>query len=436
MVPGKNFAFSMVEEKPHLHKAVVTIGHEHIDALYNEALLAKKLQTDTYGFTKGSTPIHYIEHNFRSNIVEHLKELLFTHCVVHYLYESLAQNKVVLAGDPDLIDISLRPDGDAQYTFSLFNIPIDSDQRWKRLHVKQALRKNYKDLDRQVDAMIKEELELKKRHADSTIALGDWVYFDIAIVDKNNKILLHDYKSSLWIRMNSGEDDKALHDLFLGKKTGDSFLTQSNYLQEYLSLASDMNYTFQVDIKAYLVDAFFSLDLLKRHFKLRNDREVHLKIIEVFSTRNDTSQRRETVDAVFRLLCKQYFIGLPTTLLERQRVMVLSALQTTSDYHVYKAQSDFREIVKNLAEKQLKENIIIDAIAIQEGIEVTHEDVLGYLNLLKRPRLKEFIYFKLPSHKVLGQDVPLSDEFVKRYCLREKTLNHIISHVTRKVKES
>ena len=99
--------------------------------------------------------------------------------------------------------------------------------------------------------------------------MDDWVFFDIAIVDKHNKILMHDYKSSLWIRINGEEDDKDLHELFLGKKVGDSFLTQSIYLQEYMSLATDMNYTFRVDIKDYLPHAYFSFDLFKHHFKSR-----------------------------------------------------------------------------------------------------------------------------------------------------------------------
>ena len=154
--------------------------------------------------------MHYIEQNFRSNIVEHLKELLFTHCVVHFLYESLYHNKIVIAGDPDLIDIQLRPEGDAQFIFSLINVSLDNDQRWKRLHVKPPERKNYKDLDRQVEFVIKEETERKNAYADDGIAIGDWVSFDVAIVDKHNKILMQDYISSLWIRINGEEDDKDL----------------------------------------------------------------------------------------------------------------------------------------------------------------------------------------------------------------------------------
>ena len=46
-----------------------------------------------------------------------------------------------------------------------------------------------------------------------------------------------------------------------------------------------------------------------------------------------------------------------------------------------------------LAEKQLKEAIMIETIAYQENIQVTDEDIVGMLNLYKRPRTKQFIYF-------------------------------------------
>ena len=76
--------------------------------------------------------------------------------------------------------------------------------------------------------------------------------------------------------------------------------------------------------------------------------------------------------------------------------MVLRAVQVNPDYHVYKSQLDFKEKIRQLAEKQLKETIIIDAIAYQEGIEITDEDVRSYLNFLQRPRTKEFVYFAPP----------------------------------------
>ncbi len=434
MMVGGNFTFSVVEEKAHRRRATVGISREHVSALYNEAVLAQKNQAQTYGFLKGTTPIQYIEQNFRSNIVEHLKELLFTHCVIHFLYASLSENKIVVAGDPDLVDIRLQPEGDAEFVFSFLNVNLDGEARWKRLALRPIERQNYKDLDRMVQVFIKEENEKRSGYVDNGIQVDDWVHFGISILNKDNKELINNYKSDLWIRIQGEEDDRDLHELFLGKRVGDVFTTQSVFLQEYISHTNDMNYTFLVEIKDCLPHVYFALDDFMHHFELKDDAELAAKLVEVFSMRNDISLRRETIEAVFKLLSKQHYFLLPGYLLERQRALVLQEVQDNPDYHVYKAQADFKERIKQLAEKQLKEAIIIDAIAYQEGLTATNDDVRAYLNLLKRPRMKSFVYFLIPMIKVQGQEVPLSTELIKRYCLREKTLNYVIKQLTKKIK--
>ncbi len=426
-----NFGFSVVEEQPQRQRATVVIGKEYVHALYNEALLSRRRQVKTYGFTKGCTPMSYIEQNFRSNILEHLKELLFTHCVMHILYDSLSAKKLVIVGDPDLVDIKLEHNGNAEFVFRFANVSFDREKRWKHLNLKPLHRKRYKDLDRQVEKFIHEELDKRKDHPDTDIiGLEDWVNFEISLLDAENNDLIPGYKSDLWVRLQTGEDDKDLHDLLLGKKIGDTFISKSIFLQECVSPASDIEYSFQIKTKKRLAGGYFSLELFMHQFNLENEIEVPAKLVEVFSTRKDITLRRETIGAVFKLLHKQYFFILPHQLLEQQIMMVLEEVQNSPDYHVYKSRDDFHEKIKALAEKQLKEAIIVDSIAYQEGINVDDDDICAYLNLLKHPRVKNFMYFSIPKPKVQGHEVPLSSPLLKRYCLREKTLNHLIKELT------
>ena len=55
-----------------------------------------------------------------------------------------------------------------------------------------------------------------------------------------------------------------------------------------------------------------------------------------------------------------------------------------------------KNAARQLAEKQAREEIIIDQIAYQEHIVANHQDIKTYLNLIKRARTKEFIYFMPP----------------------------------------
>lgn len=94
-------------------------------------------------------------------------------------------------------------------------------------------------------------------------------------------------------------------------------------------------------------------------------------------------------------------------------------------------QKDFKKYVRQLAEKQTREMLLLDQLAYDENIDVSNQDVKHYLNLIKRPRTKEFIYFDPPISKLRGQEILFPNQELKQACLREKTLNHMIYHLTK-----
>lgn len=427
---SQNFTFSIIEKTSQYTVISLNVNQDYVNSLYQKAIVGFQEKAVTHGFTKGTTPLQYIEQNFKPHILDHLKELLFIHCVLGFLSNSVIKNKLVFVGDPELIKIKIEPNEDAHFVFKLQSIPYESDDRWKRLQLKAPERKNYKDLDRQVENFIKEEEDKASQYVENVISIGDWVCFQVTLV-KDDIQLLNDYADELWVKINDEEADKEIHDLFLGKKKGDTYLSKSLFLQEYLSNKLDMNYMFLVHIKDFVPHNHFSFDAFKRHFTIKSAKDMHLKLIEIFSYRNDISQRRETVETVFKTLMKHYSISIPKNLLEEKRQIVLAQVQDNPDYHVYKAQANFKERVKQLAEKQLREALVTDTIAHQENIQISHDDIIGYLNILKRPRTKEFLYFDTPTRN-RGLEIPINTELLKQYCLREKTLNFIINHMTKK----
>ncbi len=163
---------------------------------------------------------------------------------------------------------------------------------------------------------------------------------------------------------------------------GSSVLTQNICLQEYISPDLDMPSTFSVTIKTVVPSAYFDFEKFKTHFEIKTNKEMESKIIEVFSYRNNLSQRRETVEVILAALSKQLQVDILNHLLSQHKLKLLSEIQDNPDYLVYKAQQDFEEKVAMLAKKQLKEIIIIDAISHQEKMTISHEEIINYLNLL------------------------------------------------------
>ncbi len=436
MVYGENnLTFTLSQPHADRSLATIAIGRAFVERMYHHALQAHREDIQTYGFSKGATPLAYIQHTFKPHLTEHLKEFFFTHCVINFLYRQLYQHKLVVVGEPLLKDAIIKPTEGAYFSFELPTITLyDLKHDWKRLPFKCPERKNYKDLDRQVTTFLKEEHERSQQSITSEIQIGDWVCFDLWLEDSTapNPLFL-DYKDTLWLKIGDEEADRDAQQVLLNKKVGDIFTASNLFLQNYISTMLDTHYTFGIHIKDRVPAAFFSLEQFKRHFKLKTAKETHLKLIEVFSYRNDLSQRREIIEAIFKVLLTHHPIMIPDYLIKRQQYIVLDAVHINPDYHVYKAQNDFKQKVRMLAEKQLKETILIDHITYQENIQVTQDDIISYLNLMKRPRTKEFVYFDLPLTKIRSQETPLPMELLRQHCLREKTLNQVISYLTRKV---
>lgn len=424
-------SFNLYSNSPQFGSAVVTIPALYVQKLYSQASAAQQSEVHTFGFSRGNTPLSYIEKNFQPHLVDHVKEFFFKYFVINWLYKELLEKKVFIGGEPHLQDISLTPHDDATFSFSLTLAQPIPLQGWKRLPFKSPKRKNYKDLDRQVEGFLKEESNAAGKVKDNKIKEGDWINFTVCLLNNNKQPLLGTYKESLWLKIGQEEADSPFQLLFLGKKVGDTFITDHECLQEYFSSHLDTRYPFEVSIVDRLPYSFFCLEHFKRHFRLKNSKDLHLKLIEVFSYRNDISQRRATAEESLKLLLSKHAFSVPPHLVLRQEKTILDIVHETPDYQVYKMQSDFREKIKSLAEKQVKEDIFVNQLAFHENLAVDRADIKAYLNLSNRPRTAEFIYFEPPSTKFLGHEIPISNALLVQCCLKEKTLNHAIHHLTK-----
>ncbi len=420
------------ELRPSLYYAIVTVPQSCVTTMYKMASESQKKKSVASGFHKGNVPIEYIEQHFTSILHDHLKELLFNYFVIHFLYEQLQERKIPLAGEPRLVNIKLEHDKDARFIFELTVFPDIELNEWKYFLFKAPKRKKYKDLDRQVEMFCKEEKEAAKKRTDVGINIGDWICLDLALVDTNGDHYFEQYAIPLWLKIGDEDADHILHTAFTGKNIGDVFISDNKGLQDYFSTQLETAYPFKITINDAVPNHAFDFELLKKHFKIKTNKEMSKKLIEVFSYRNNLSQRRAMAEEALQLMLMKYKFDVPNHLVLRQEKVVLDAVQNNPDYYVYRMQKDFKQSVKRLAEKQAKEMILLDHIAFNDNVTASREDVKSYLNLSNRPRMKEFIYFDMPISKIGGREMPISEFMLKQVCLREKAINHIIYHLTRR----
>ncbi|MEX0671838.1 MAG: trigger factor [Candidatus Babeliales bacterium] len=409
----------------------VTIPADLVDTVYHTAANSQREKIAIPGFPIGNAPLAYIAHNYNVDLTHHAQEFLFNYFVHSFLLNEIRRNKLIVLGNPRLIDVHVKPHTDAHYIFETSLQEVPKLQNWKHFPFKAPRRKNYRDIDRQVESFIKEETNYFDQMNHTTIAIGDWVNFHIWLADKHSGKTFEPHKENLWLKIGDEMADAPFQEFFIGKKKGDQFCIAHACFQNYFSEHMNHKYTYCIEVQEVIPTSYFCLQSLKKHFRIKTNKDMHKKLIEVFSFRNDISQRRLTAEGSLKLLIKHHPIILQEHALLRQQQTVLHTLQDNPDYPVYKAQPDFKDYINKLAHKQMQEMIIIDAVGYEENITVNHEDLYTYLNLMNRVRTKEFIYFESPKTKINGQETPIPNKTLEYYCFREKTLNHIIYHLTK-----
>ncbi len=433
MAHQASLSFQLNAINPTFGKLTITIPKDVVNALFKQVSTGQKEFLHTDGFAKGDVPIRYIEENFMYALIEHMREFLFKYFVSPFLYKEIRERKLLISGDPRLSGMHVAYDEDARYDFDVSLFEPIAVHEWRYFPFKAPKRKKYKDLDRQVDLFVKEERACAKDFDElDVIHSNDWVLFTIELVNAQQKSVFDHEPLLLWAKIGDEDADSLLRTLFVGRKNGETFVSDNLGLQEIFTQQFKTDHLFKVEIKDVLHDGFFCFELFKKHFKCKTNKEMLQKLIEVFSYRNNLSQRRTTVEESLALLLSRHKFCAPKHFVLRQQEAVLERIATNPDYHVYKVQKDFEDRVQQLAEKQVKEALLLDQIAYNDNLIPSDLDMKTYLHLTLRPRAKEFIYFDPPVTRVHGKEMPICAEELRHTCMREKTVNHIIHHLTRK----
>jgi len=426
---SQSLSLEVICKNPPICQAIVTVPTSIVKTLYHAAVISLQHTTETDGFKKGAVPAQYIQHNLQPSLIAHLKEFICKYYVINFLYKEIRTHKIPIAGEPHLVSIDLNLKDNARFCFKFTQFQPITIYEWKYLPFKAPKRKNYKDLDRQVEKFIHEEQEKESNYHTNEISCGDWIGFTLAPVDHNQRLLFSDDAQQFWFKLDQEEVENSLRSLFYHKKKGDSFFTDDATLQEYFSEHLIPSYSFFITITDIIPYAFFCLNKFKRFFKEKTNKNMHKKLIEVFSYRNDISQRLAMVEEAFKLLLSKHHFTVPQYLILRQQDLILQSIRQNPDFNVYRTQHDFKEKVEQLAKKQMQEILLLDQLSYHENIDASSDDIVRYLNFTSRNRMKEFLYFKPPSFKKNGQELPIPDQQLKQPCIREKTINTIIYHL-------
>lgn len=413
--------------------SVITISVEpQLVAVVHAQTLELFKRKNYSGFGQREVPLEYLEESFRDEIEKKIKDFLFKYKVMGYLFEQIIERKIHVSNYPRLKNIEVTPEKRFLYHFNVSLVEPFELKEWKHFSFRSPKRKKYKDLDKQVVNFMSKEAVSDKKQTNEIVEENDWVCLKSTLVDRAGQPIEKEVAGIFWIRIKKYEVSDPFQELFLNKSVQEAFVTDCLDLgSEAVSDYDSYQYNFLITIISIVKGSCLSLDVLKNTFKLKNKAEIHNKLMEVFSYRDDLSQRKAIIEELFHIFLSKHRFEIPKHLILRRQEDILMAVKERPDYQVYKSQKDFELYTELLAEKQLKEEFLIDKIAYQEDIKIDLKDIQNYLHLFNNSKLREFVYFKPVIEKIDQVNVPFNEGTLKHAVLREKTLNAVIHILTR-----
>lgn len=413
----------------HIIEASIKVNSSLLDPIRHQTLLIFRKMVSTIGLNE--IPLSYLEQNYEMEIDNYITNFIYNYFAIDFLMEELANKKIFISNSPRLREIKKVSTKEIIYNFDVSVADVISIREWKNFVFKSPKRKNYKDLDKQVDLFIRKMHEDSKKSTHDIVQSGDWICFSAQIMGDEENAQFLEHESLFWIHIVPHPIRSPFIELFIGKNLNEAFIVSNLSFKDEEDFDLTNSLTFKIKIITITKGSYTPLETLKNVFKISNKEGLHDKLIEVFSYRNDQTQRQAIIEEMFHLLLSKHRFEIPKHLVLRKQEEILRFLQKRPDFEAYRSQSDFLKQVTSLAEKQLKEEIITDQIANNEKIKVEIKDIQNYLSLFANPRLKEFIYFKSLFDYSDDFSYPMHHAILKQLCRREKTLNHILFHLTR-----
>ena len=201
----------------HLASVVIEVDKILTEEVYLQAINLFKGER-LEGFTLFSTPKEYLEMNYKSEIAHRVKQYLFHHFVLDFLFRELARKKIMIVNTPRLTLVDFKPGETTRFHFNISIADAVELKEWKHFSFKTPKRKKYKDLDKQVINFIEQEniLAQQQKHL---IEEADWVLFTSALIDHSTREINYPHlTTSFWIKVQFSSMPNSFAQEFVDKK--------------------------------------------------------------------------------------------------------------------------------------------------------------------------------------------------------------------------
>jgi|YNPNPStandDraft_1061719.scaffolds.fasta_scaffold20234_1 trigger factor len=396
----------------------------------------KKLakEVDVKGFRKGKAPVSIIRRYFKEQIQKEVSSQL----VASSVEKTVKENALTPLGEPKIDAGTLVEGKDFTFSVTMDVLPKVEVKDYTGIEVVQEqVRVTEQDVDTALESLRKAHAQMKKLQEDRPAGEGD-----VVLVDYQGTLAGKPFAGgrdeNVYIEIGSGKYPAEVEGALVGLRPGESATVKLTFPDAYAHkeiAGKTVDYAFTVkgiyekelpalddefakDVGRYaglseLKDAL--KDELVREKTARVRRVVEERLLDRIIERNPVEPPSILVEERHRQLMEE----------ARQRFQARGLLVAKGTEEYERLDADLRA----LAEKQVLKDLMVDAIAKKENIEVTDQEVEERLKTMAERSGQSVDRLKGELQRGNGL------ERLKRSMRDEKTLDFLLSRAKIEIKE-
>ena len=403
---------------------------------FEEAMKKVYAKTAKYfnipGFRKGKAPMQLVERQYGSAI---FYEDAFNELVPDLYDEAIRENKVEAVSRPNIDIVQMEKGKELIFTATVETKPEVELGKYKGIEIKKV---EYTTSDKDVEHELGHMAERNARLVtveDRPVEKGD--------------ITVIDFEGSIdGVAFEGGKAEN--HELEIGSNT---------FIPGFEDQIIGMKIDEEKDVKVKFPDDYFSKDLAGKDavfkVKLHEIRKKELpkmddefakdvsefdtldelknSIKEKLDVENERRAKNETEDEAIKVVCENAKIDIPNGMIETEIDNMVKDLENRLSYQglnltqylqiMGRKEEDIRNDYKEQAERNIRVSLVLEAIAKEEKIEVTPDEL--------NDELKEMAEQYRMEVEKLSEDEQLK-EYVTESIKREKAIELIVKETKKK----
>ncbi len=406
----------------------VEVPGEEVSKIVSKVIKDVGKKAKVKGFREGKVPAYLVKKLFKEEIEEKSIEQI----IESTLPEAIKEAKLEPLFQPRVEEFGSLKEGES-FTYSV-KVDIRPNIELKKedyigLEVERDKDEvSEEEVERVIEEMRYSFAELKKAEAEEEIKERDIAVIKFEAFDGENPIPGHQ-ADALFVDVGTGEFNETIEKSLIGKKTGDKLSVEVEYPEEGLNpLLAGKKVRYEIEIKEVykrelkeLTDEFVkslnigfeTVEALKEGVKKR--------LLEEKKRRNESRFRERLLEKIL----EKVDFKVPERYVELKLNQLYDQVRQTLERDGFSFEKlnlspeKLEERLRPVAERQAKEELVLEKIAELENIEISQEEIEKDIEAISKglnipiERARGIVYFNILPKKLAEKTLKFLEENAK-----------------------